>query len=346
MKLETTECISIENNGRKYTDCMEFSLLRFLQMLTYDPTCKVEDLEQIGKHVMMSYISDMYENLQLKEFLQEYPHIYTSRKRYHHLVKEGLAQRAAWAKLVSDRGSNLDYYRNDQAELFTSVENIIKFIRTFFPELDLDLDLNNNADAHSTQSECGDQQTIAPSIEYQSSEEAHLESEDYASYDEYEYDDYYDANEEYDGDYSEKKKALQAKLDNISNKFSQWINKSYTTDAIHRSISMKIKKVSREIRPLKMGSIFQMVSRPEATRIRDGDIIDDVDIDSIDEYYKKLQEEPNRVYEVIISHTELELKIDGVEYLWSLYEVYFDEKDRHLFHNHFITGHSIIHNIS
>jgi hypothetical protein len=36
VKLETTECISINNNGKIYTDCMEFSLLRFLQIMMCD----------------------------------------------------------------------------------------------------------------------------------------------------------------------------------------------------------------------------------------------------------------------------------------------------------------------
>ena len=35
--LDTTECIMINNNGVKYTDCMEFSLLRFAHLLMADP---------------------------------------------------------------------------------------------------------------------------------------------------------------------------------------------------------------------------------------------------------------------------------------------------------------------
>ena len=35
--LDTTECIMINNNGVRYTDCMEFSLLRFAHLLMADP---------------------------------------------------------------------------------------------------------------------------------------------------------------------------------------------------------------------------------------------------------------------------------------------------------------------
>lgn len=133
--LETTECIEIKNNGRNYTDCMEFSLLRFLQLLMYDK-------EQLCNYLQSSYvlkesinkndlkISNKSLYIELLEFIERYPNIYPYAK-YYLSNPEGIEQREGWTKLVSDRNF-FDYYRNDGAELFTSVENILNFFNGFF----------------------------------------------------------------------------------------------------------------------------------------------------------------------------------------------------------------------
>ncbi len=121
--LITTECIPISNKGRNYTDCMEFSLLRFLQLCTYDN-------EELTKEKYSEYPTDINSNELLSNFINKYPKIYQTGK-YYLDTKVGTEQRADWAQLVSDRDF-LDYYRNDNAELFTSVTNIIKFFNGFF----------------------------------------------------------------------------------------------------------------------------------------------------------------------------------------------------------------------
>jgi len=66
MVLETTECIPINNGSITYTDCMEFSLLRFLQLLLYDP-------RQIGKDGF-----SFYPNMEglIKTHIKKYGKIY------------------------------------------------------------------------------------------------------------------------------------------------------------------------------------------------------------------------------------------------------------------------------
>jgi hypothetical protein len=70
--LETTECIPIRNNGRDYTDCMEFSLLRFLHMIFYSEY-------QIRKAGLSDYHLDLHPKLKLNqdliEFVKTYPEI-------------------------------------------------------------------------------------------------------------------------------------------------------------------------------------------------------------------------------------------------------------------------------
>ncbi len=60
--------------------------------------------------------------------------IYPSANYY--LTGDGVTERNDWAIQVSNKDF-LEYYRNDKAELFTSVTNIIKFFNGFF-NMDLD----------------------------------------------------------------------------------------------------------------------------------------------------------------------------------------------------------------
>jgi hypothetical protein len=130
--LETSECIEISNDGRNYTDCMEFSLLRFLQLCSYD-------LDQIIKNKFSFYPNEIVKNNLISIYTNEYPIIYPD-SIFYNLSENGQKQRESWSKFVSDRDF-LDYYRNDFAELFTSVENIIKFFNGFF---EMNLDINNH----------------------------------------------------------------------------------------------------------------------------------------------------------------------------------------------------------
>jgi len=129
--LETDECIQISNKGRNYTDCMEFSLLRFLQLCAYN-------CDQIQTNKFSGY-NEYIKNeskSELTNFIKTNPIIYPEAEFYR-LTDEGKKQRADWAEFVSDRDF-LDYYRNDKAELFTSVTNIIKFFNGFF-NMDFDI---------------------------------------------------------------------------------------------------------------------------------------------------------------------------------------------------------------
>ena len=118
--LETGECILINNQNRVYTDCMEFSLLRFLQLLT----CDVNQLKING---FSDYnINRIVLNNKLKNFIDNFPKIYKLLENYEYNVKE----RSKWSETISDMNT-IDYYRNDKSELFTSVENIFNFFETF-----------------------------------------------------------------------------------------------------------------------------------------------------------------------------------------------------------------------
>ena len=117
MVLETTECILINNGEISYTDCMEFSLLRFLQLLFYDP-------KQICKE---GY--SFYPNMEgmLKNYVKKYKKIYQKSEYY---LREGKIEREEWACLLSNK-EYMKYYRNDNCELFTCVSNIFNFFLVF-----------------------------------------------------------------------------------------------------------------------------------------------------------------------------------------------------------------------
>ena len=132
--LETSESIEIKNKDRIYTDCMEYSLLRFLQLCTYDS-------EQILKDKFSFYPDEIIYNDLINKYINNYPIIYPDADFYD-LSENGKEQRNSWSEFISDRDF-LDYYRNDYAELFTSVENIIKFFNGFFQ-----MNLDTNEDNH------------------------------------------------------------------------------------------------------------------------------------------------------------------------------------------------------
>lgn len=128
MSLETSECIPINNDGRQYTDCMEFSFLRFLHLMKFD----VYQINQFG------YSKYSSKNKYLEKFIKKYDKIYSDIIPYF-TSKE----REDWAVNVS----NLDffeYYRNDQAELFTHMKNILVFIEKF---MDIEVDYNKPQDS-------------------------------------------------------------------------------------------------------------------------------------------------------------------------------------------------------
>ncbi len=142
MPLETTECISIENKGRAYTDCMEFSLLRFLHLLGHCPST-------IGKSGSCDYSKKVKTGL-VGEFIRSHGLIWPSGEYYLDQESPGVTERADWAEFVSDRDF-LHYYRNDGAELFTSVENIIRFFNGFYS---MDLDTDESAHKSSLKTIC------------------------------------------------------------------------------------------------------------------------------------------------------------------------------------------------
>ncbi len=118
--LETTECIEINNHGKVYTDCMEFSLLRFIQMI-------FSSEKEINSEGLSNYYTDVNHDLievhpDLKSYIERFPKIYKDSNYY--LEGEGAREREEWAKFVSDR-SYFEYYRPDGAELFTNLYNII-----------------------------------------------------------------------------------------------------------------------------------------------------------------------------------------------------------------------------
>ena len=116
--LETSECISIKNKGRNYTDCMEFSLLRFIQMLLFD-------INELTKNEYSTYPSNIL-NKELLEFIKKYPKIYQKVDKYNNTL-----ERQDWSIFLSDK-KEFDYYRNDKAELFTNVRNILLVLNKLF----------------------------------------------------------------------------------------------------------------------------------------------------------------------------------------------------------------------
>lgn len=118
MVLETSECIPIQNDNITYTDCMEFSLLRFMQLLLYDA-------KQMSKEGFSHYPKDMG---RLQEFVRKYNKIYKESGYY--LGDAGKEEREEWACFLS-RLDFMIYYRNDDCELFTCLENIYRFCNAF-----------------------------------------------------------------------------------------------------------------------------------------------------------------------------------------------------------------------
>lgn len=125
--LETSECVLIHNtNNRSYTDCMEWTLLRFMQLMLYDQTTLID-----GK---MKYVLPSEYDLKISEEINSYIlknniiHIDTE----YYESEKGIIERTEWVKLMSDHQNLFDYYRNDKAELFTNVFNIILFCEHFF----------------------------------------------------------------------------------------------------------------------------------------------------------------------------------------------------------------------
>ncbi len=122
--LETTECIPIKTNDREFTDCMEFSLLRFLHFIFYSTT----EIENHGfsKYAILPDNPLIQIHPDLSVWIEEHPLIYQSASYYHQ--KEGIQERNDWAHFISDR-PYFDYYRTDSSELFTNLHNIIIFCK-------------------------------------------------------------------------------------------------------------------------------------------------------------------------------------------------------------------------
>ncbi len=148
--LETTECIPIKNQGRNYTDCMEFSLLRFLHIIF----CSEDEISQKGNSTWVTQpvtqpdegsnegsneenegsdlenmISRITISPDLNEWIRTHPKIYKKSSYYlegsdDEELKLGAKEREEWSQFVSDR-EYFEYYRTDGAELFTNIRNII-----------------------------------------------------------------------------------------------------------------------------------------------------------------------------------------------------------------------------
>ncbi len=131
--LETTECIPINNNGREYTDCMEFSLLRFLHMLFFSE-------EQLQNNDFSTFVhNQLYTmiNPELTNWIERFPNIYKNSSYYSH-DENGMKEREEWAKFVSDK-PYFEYYRIDHSELFTNIKNILIFSKELLG-LDINID--------------------------------------------------------------------------------------------------------------------------------------------------------------------------------------------------------------
>ena len=134
--LETTECIEVDNFGKHYTDCMEFSLLRFIQMI-------FSSEKEINEELSSKYHIDLNHDLievhpDLQSYIERFPKIYKDGKYY--LEGEGAKEREEWAKFVSNR-TYFQYYRPDAAELFTNLYNIIMICKEL---LGMKLDLKDS----------------------------------------------------------------------------------------------------------------------------------------------------------------------------------------------------------
>lgn len=131
--LITGECVEINNLGRIYTDCMEFSLLRFFQLMLCDE-------ESIKTKSQSKYLTNKEICLPINDFIKKYPIIYSNIEYYS--SEKGILERQDWAKTLSDT-EIFEYYRNDKAELFTNVENIVQFINwCFFTDFNIKSEIN------------------------------------------------------------------------------------------------------------------------------------------------------------------------------------------------------------
>ena len=128
--LETSECILIHNtNNRSYTDCMEWTLLRFMQLMLYDENYLIDN--QLTKNVPYNFITFCLNiNKTILNYIKNYNIIYVETEHYETI--NGITERTEWVKLLSDHDNLFDYYRNDKAELFTNVHNILMFCKHFF----------------------------------------------------------------------------------------------------------------------------------------------------------------------------------------------------------------------
>ncbi len=125
--LETTECTLINNNDISYTDCMEFSFLRFIQLLLYEP-------KKIEKNGFSNYPKELVCSNILKNHVKKYQRIFSGTSYY---LNEGVKEREEWATSLS-RLDFMEYYRNDNCELYTNINNIFRlFNEMFFMKLDL-----------------------------------------------------------------------------------------------------------------------------------------------------------------------------------------------------------------
>ena len=125
--LETCECVTINNKDRVYTDCMEFSLLRFMQILLYD-----DKSSRYNPTILDIPMKDI-----LRDYINKYNKIHIKTDYYN--TTNGIKERSDWATLVSDHNTIFDYYRNDQSELFTNVKNVLLFFNYFF-EIPIDFE--------------------------------------------------------------------------------------------------------------------------------------------------------------------------------------------------------------
>jgi hypothetical protein len=119
--LDTTECISIVCNNQSYTDCMEFSLLRFAHLLMADPI----EIKLYDKSKWM-ISNEQNPSDEMKQFMEKYPFIYNDAKYYLN-TNEAKEMRNEWSYLVSGK-EYFEYYRDDQMELFTNIHNIKQFL--------------------------------------------------------------------------------------------------------------------------------------------------------------------------------------------------------------------------
>ena len=118
--LETNESILGIYSNFPYKDSMEFSLLRFLQLLLYDP-----------KQITTDGFSDYPLNIKCKEGLhyhmREYPQIFNDIKYF---FKEGKIELSDWTLLLGG-STDFESFSNDRCELFTNIENIYHFFNSF-----------------------------------------------------------------------------------------------------------------------------------------------------------------------------------------------------------------------